>query len=151
MVTVAGGTGLKQDWSIVCSVCGKMSEAILSPWKPSQAHGCRLIWSGKKRQFHAVFLEVISQALIISLEGRRRKLLLLLLLFPLFSIRNILERKQTGTKRQQGPRQKNKAADLIRLLCLSLTKWVLSLPRRQEGTPILEAGILLILCNQEKR
>lgn len=146
----AGGTGLKQGCSIVCSVCGKMSEAILSPWKPSQAYGCRLIWS-EKRQFHAVFLEVISQALIISLEGKGRKLLLLLLLFPLVSIRSILERKQTGTKRQQGPRQKNKAADLIRLLCLSLTKWVLSLPPRQEGTPTLEAGISLILCNQEKR
>lgn len=120
-------------------------EAVSSSWLQAD-----MKW--KKRQFHAVFLEVISQALIISLEGRRRKLpLLLLLLFPLFSIRNILERKQTGTKRQQGPRQKNKAADLIRLLCLSLTKWVLSLPPRREGTPVLEAGILLILCNQEKR
>lgn len=145
MVPVAGGTGLKQGRSIVCcnAVCGNMSEAILSPRKPSQAHGCRLIWS-EKREFHALFLEVISHALIISLEGRRRKLLLLLLLFPLFSIRSILERKQTGTKRQQGPTQKNKSADLIRLLCLSLTKRALSLPPRQEGAPTATTSVSLI-------
>lgn len=70
----------------------------------------------KKRQFHAVFLDVISEALIISLEGRCRKLVLLLLLFLLFVVSSILEKKQTGTKAQQGTRQRNKAADLIKLL-----------------------------------
>lgn len=75
---------------------------------------------GEQRQFRVVFLDVISQALPISLEGRCKKLvLLLLLLFLLFAITIILEKKQTGTKTQQGTWQKNKAADLIRVLWLS--------------------------------
>lgn len=64
---------------------------------------------------HAIFLDVISEALIISLEGRCKKLVLLLLFYP-FVVTGILEKKQTGTKAQQGTRQRNKAADLIRLL-----------------------------------
>lgn len=73
-------------------------------------------WKGEKKQFHVVFLDVISEALIISLERRCRKLVLLLLLFLLFVVTSILEKNQTGTKAQQGTRQRNKAADLIRLL-----------------------------------
>lgn len=91
-----------------------------------------------------LILEVISQALIISLEGRRRKLLLLLLLFP-----PILHQKYSGkeanwNKETTGTNTENKSADLIRLLCLSLTKWVLSLPPRQEGAPTATTSISLI-------
>lgn len=99
-------------------VCGKAPEL-------DRAHGYRQILS-EKRQFHELLLEVVSQALIISLEGRRRELLLLLLLFSPFPIRSTLERKQSGTKRQRGPTQKNKSADLISSLCLSLTERVCS-------------------------
>lgn len=141
MVTVAGGTGLKLDCSIVCSVCGKMSEAILSHWKPSQAHGCRLIWSEKKT-IPCGFPWSHFTSTYNLFRGKKKKATAAHPFVPPPSIRSILERKQTGTKRQQGPRQENKAADLIRLLCLSFTKWVLScilwnrrelLSRRQES------------------
>lgn len=113
-------------------------EAVSSSWlqadmKWKKTIPCAFPWSN--------FTSTYS---IISLEGRRRKILLLLLLFPLFPIRSTLESKQTGTKRQRGPTQKNKSADLIRFLCLSLTKWVYSLPPRQEGAPTATSSLSLI-------
>jgi len=68
-----GGNRLKHGWFIVTPnyVCGETSEVILSPWEPSQAYGYRLIWS--ENRIPCIFLEVISQALIITLEGRRIK------------------------------------------------------------------------------
>lgn len=105
---------------------------------------------GEQRQFHVVFLDVISQALPISLEGRRKKPVLLLLLFLLFAITSILEKKQTGTKTQQGTRQKNKAADLIRVLWLSHNLGFfknLFIPASQQEMPISDTGVSLILSN----
>lgn len=91
-------------------------EAVSSSWLQADMKCVGWWWGGGMGQFHAVFLYVISEALIISLEQRCRKLVLLLLLFLFFVITSILKKKQTGTKAQQGTRQRNKAADLIGLL-----------------------------------
>lgn len=109
--------------------------APLSPYhavslEASSSSWLRADMEGGERQFHVLFLEVISEALIISLEGRKRKILQPLLLCYPFPIRNTLERKQTGTKRQRGPTQRIKSVDLITIPCLSLTERVYSLSQR---------------------
>lgn len=107
-----------------------MSEAILSPRKLS----CSWLQADMKRRktIPCVFPWSHFTSPYNLFRGKRRKLLLLLFLFPLFPIRSTVDRKQTATKRQQGPTQKNKSADLISLLCLSFTKWVQYLPPRQK-------------------
>lgn len=135
------GNRLKQGWSIVCcnSVCGWSHfvslEAVSSSWLQADMKGKKIIlcvfhWShftstynlfrGKKKKATAAvpFVSPLSHQKHSGKEANWNK-------------------ETTGTNH----RKKYKSADLIRLPCLSLTKWVYSLPPEQEGAP---AGISLI-------
>lgn len=168
MVLAAGEQAQKAaQAATVCIVCGekekkkRKSEAI-SRLSPEVVSGScsgadtrrreRRKRERRERKDNSAwfFLEVISQTLIISSEGRRRKLLSLLPLFPPLLHQKHVGKEANWNKDTLGTKTEgNKAADLIRSRCMSLAEPPFYPPPASE--PGRERRSALIWCYHGSR